>query len=126
MSLEIRLSNRALRASNSSPESQEFKGSGISEGELVEVAAWLRDESIGVSSLAGVGMVATGGAAKVSAGPGIEETGVEGVAAAGDFPFSCSTTFSSSFSFSAFSSFSFPTFSSSFPSPYKQKSIRIE
>ena len=71
MSFEIRLINRALRASSSSSESQEFKGSGISEGELVEVAAWLRDESIGVSSLAGVGIVAAVGAAKVSADPGI-------------------------------------------------------
>ena len=121
MSLEIRLINRALRASNSSSESQEFKGSGISEGELVEVAAWLMDESIGVSSLAEVGIVVAEGAVKVSAAPGIEGTGDRGATAEMVSPFSFSF-FSSSSSCSAAIFCSFSVFSSSsFPSLYNHK-----
>ena len=126
MSLEIRLINRALRASSSS-ESQEFKGSNIIEGELVEVAAWLRDDSIGVSSLAEVGIVAAEGASKVSATSGIEETGDRGAVVGISSLFSlsffslspCSAATTSS---SSSSSCSFLVFSSScFPTPYKHK-----
>ena len=125
MSLEIRLINRALRASSSSSENQEVKSSGISEGELVEVSAWPRDELIGVSSLAGVGALAAEGTAKVSADPGIEGIGDEGAAAEGVSSFSFSLFSSSSSCSAAISSSSTRSFlifsSSSFPSPYKHK-----
>ena len=111
MSLEIRLNSWALRASNSSSESQKCNGSGIIEGEVVEVAAWLEVASkIGVSSLVGDVIVAVEGTARASKssvlatkGAGDKGVAVELVAFFTiSFSFSCSflVTFSSSFSLS--------------------------
>ena len=108
MSLEIRLINRALRASSFSSESQEFKGSGISEGELVEVAAWLKVASVGVSSLAEVGIVAAKGATRVSISTVLTVEGtVDRGAVVEVASFSFSLFFSATVSFSSSLSFSF-------------------
>ena len=111
MSLEIRLINRALRASSSSSESQELKGSGTIEGELVEVAAWLEVVSVvRVSSLAEVGILAVEGAAGVSISIvlTVEGTGDRGAMVEVAF-FSFSLSFSDSFSATVSFSFSFRT-----------------
>ena len=125
MSFEIRLINRALRASSSSSESQELKGSGTIEGELVEVAAWLEVASVGVSSLVEIGIVAAKGAAGVSIstvltveGTGDRRAVVE--VASSSFSFSSSSSLLDSSSATVSFSFSF-SFSSPFPTPYKHK-----
>ena len=111
MSLEIRLINRALRASSSSSESQELNGSGRIKGELVEVAAWLEVASvIGVSSLAEAEIVAVEGAAGVSKSIVLTVEGAVdkgAIAEVTSFSFSCSFSAASSFFFSF--SFSFIT-----------------
>ena len=110
ISLEIKLNNWALRASNSSSESQEFNGSGIIEGELGEVAIWLEVALVvEVLSLVEVEVVAVEGEARASkpivlAVEGAGDKGAIVKVASFFVSFSLSGSFSTTSSFS----FSFP------------------